>query len=205
MTIPFDTLAYTHTLRNAGVDPQQADAHAEALVMAFSQGVATRGDLTDLGLRQSADRARMGKALEDRIADAEETLNSRITQAEQVLGDRITVVEKALSDRITRVEKTLNDRIILVEKTLNDRITRVEKTLNDRITRVEKTLNDRIMQVEEVLGGRIDALCERVARLEREFGELRLNMRWGFVVIGLLILLTSPMSTQLAEAAGILH
>ncbi len=194
MTIPFDTLAYTHTLRNAGVDPQQADAHAEALVMAFSQGVATRGDLTDLGLRQSADRARMGKALEDRIADAEETLNSRITQAEQVLGDRITVVEKALSDRITRVEKTLNDRIILVEK-----------TLNDRITRVEKTLNDRIMQVEEVLGGRIDALCERVARLEREFGELRLNMRWGFVVIGLLILLTSPMSTQLAEAAGILH
>ena len=162
--------------------------------MAFSQGVATRGDLTDLGLRQSADRARMGKALEDRIADAEETLNSRITQAEQVLGDRITVVEKALSDRITRVEKTLNDRIILVEK-----------TLNDRITRVEKTLNDRIMQVEEVLGGRIDALCERVARLEREFGELRLNMRWGFVVIGLLILLTSPMSTQLAEAAGILH
>ena len=183
MAIPFDTLAYTHTLRRAGINEQQADAHAEALVMAFSQGLATRGDLAELGQRGSADLARMGKALDDRITEVEEKLNRRITEVEEKLGHRIDQVERALSDRITRVEEALNERI----------------------TRVEEVLNERIIQVEKALGGRIDALAGRVARLERELGELRLNMRWGFVVIGLLIILTSPLSTQLAEAVGILR
>ena len=181
MTIPLDTLA--HTLRRAGINEQQADAHAEALVMAFSQGVATRGDLAEPGRRGSADLARMGKALDDRI----------------------TEVEEKLGHRITEVEEKLNRRITEVEEKLGHRIDQVERALSDRITRVEEALNERIIQVEKALGGRIDALAGRVARLERELGELRLNMRWGFVVIGLLIILTSPLSTQLAGAVGILR
>ncbi|HQU15484.1 MAG: hypothetical protein B7Z66_12225 [Chromatiales bacterium 21-64-14] len=46
--IPFDTLAYTQTLRKAGIDEACASAHAQALVMAFSQGVATHEDIEDL-------------------------------------------------------------------------------------------------------------------------------------------------------------
>ena len=43
MTI--DTLAYARRLKSAGVDPEQAEAHADAMRDAVTEGAATRADL----------------------------------------------------------------------------------------------------------------------------------------------------------------
>ena len=41
----FDTLAYARRLKEAGVAEDQAEAHAEAVRAAITEGVATRADL----------------------------------------------------------------------------------------------------------------------------------------------------------------
>ena len=43
----FDTLKATKTLIAAGVDPRQAEAHAETLRDAVSEGVATKTDIAN--------------------------------------------------------------------------------------------------------------------------------------------------------------
>lgn len=45
MKVPFDTLVYTQTLRQGGVNEKNANAHAVALTAALLQGVATSQDL----------------------------------------------------------------------------------------------------------------------------------------------------------------
>ena len=60
----FDTLAYARRLKAAGVDEAQAEAHAEAVRDAITEGVATKADL-DRGLAAlKADVIR----LEDKMA-----------------------------------------------------------------------------------------------------------------------------------------
>ena len=54
MTMPvpgFDTLSYARRLKAAGVDEAQAEAHAEAVRDAITQGVATKPDLDGLETR----------------------------------------------------------------------------------------------------------------------------------------------------------
>ncbi len=47
----FDTLAYARRLKAAGVDEAQAEAHAEAVRDAVTEGVATKADLASLETR----------------------------------------------------------------------------------------------------------------------------------------------------------
>ena len=44
----FDTLSYARRLKDAGVDETQAEAHAEAVRDAITQGVATKADIARL-------------------------------------------------------------------------------------------------------------------------------------------------------------
>ena len=44
----FDTLAYARKLKAAGVGEAQAEAHAEAVRDAVTEGVATKADIRDL-------------------------------------------------------------------------------------------------------------------------------------------------------------
>ena len=47
----FDTLSYARRLKDAGVDESQAEAHAEAVRDAITQGVATKADIARLETR----------------------------------------------------------------------------------------------------------------------------------------------------------
>ena len=49
----FDTLAHARTLREAGVEDKQAEAHAEA-ARALRAGLATKADLDSLEMRLDA-------------------------------------------------------------------------------------------------------------------------------------------------------
>ena len=68
----FDTLSYARRLKDAGVDEKQAEAHAEAVRDAITQGVATKADIARLEDKM-ATRTDVAK-LETRIAELKVTL-----------------------------------------------------------------------------------------------------------------------------------
>ena len=75
MTAPaagFDTLSYARRLKDAGVDETQAEAHAEAVRDAITQGVATKADIARLEDKM-ATKTDVAK-LETRIAELKVTL-----------------------------------------------------------------------------------------------------------------------------------
>lgn len=47
-SVLFDTHAYIKRLESAGISPEQAEAHAEAMAEALRGGVATRADLMEV-------------------------------------------------------------------------------------------------------------------------------------------------------------
>ena len=74
----FDTLSYARRLKDAGVDEKQAEAHAEAVRDAITQGVATKADL-DKGLAAlKADITR----IEDKMDGLENKMDGMATKAE---------------------------------------------------------------------------------------------------------------------------
>ena len=68
----FDTLSYARRLKDAGVGETQAEAHAEAVRDAITQGVATKADIARLEDKM-ATRTDVAK-LETRIAELKVTL-----------------------------------------------------------------------------------------------------------------------------------
>ena len=62
--IGFDTLSYARRLKDAGVDDVQAEAHAEAVRDAITEGVATKADIARIedkmdGMATKADVAKL--------------------------------------------------------------------------------------------------------------------------------------------------
>ncbi len=80
----FDTLAHVRTLREAGVEQKQAEAHAEA-ARALRAGLATKADLDSLETRLDA-------RFEARIAD----LRADLYRALWVQGASLVAVMTAL-------------------------------------------------------------------------------------------------------------
>ena len=54
MSIALDTLAYARRLREAGFTAEQAEGQAEALAAAMTDTLATKQDLSELGVRMDA-------------------------------------------------------------------------------------------------------------------------------------------------------
>ena len=74
ITVPvpgFDTLSYARRLKTAGVDEVQAEAHAEAVRDAITQGVATKADLDGLEARIDKRFANFETRIEKRFAALE--------------------------------------------------------------------------------------------------------------------------------------
>ena len=67
----FDTLSYARRLKTVGVDEAQAEAHAEAVRDAITQGVATKADLDNLEAR-----------IDKRFADLETRIEKRFAALE---------------------------------------------------------------------------------------------------------------------------
>jgi uncharacterized protein YlxW (UPF0749 family) len=93
--VAFDTLAYAKKLKQAGVDPKIAEAHAEAQVEVLSEIVdrklATKGDVEDL--RGDVNTLKMDvKDLREDVRD----LDVKIDQVEIRLSSRIDHVENKM-------------------------------------------------------------------------------------------------------------
>ena len=74
----FDTLAYARTLKEAGVEEKQAEAHAKA-ARTIRAGLATKADLdAGLGLLET----RLNARIDARTSDLETRLSARISGLE---------------------------------------------------------------------------------------------------------------------------
>ena len=82
----FDTLSYARRLKDAGVDDVQAEAHAEAVRDAITQGVATKADL-DKGLAAlKADITRIEDKMDGMAAKTDVAkLETRIAEVKSTL------------------------------------------------------------------------------------------------------------------------
>ena len=76
-SVAFDTLSYARRLKAAGVDEAQAEAHAEAVRDAITEGVATKDDL-DRGLASlRTDMAELRAEFKADVANLETRLTVR--------------------------------------------------------------------------------------------------------------------------------
>jgi hypothetical protein len=101
MTAAFDTLAYTQKLRSAGISPEQAEAHAEALKAALAETVATKSDLKDVQTALGNDITAVRRDLKD----VETALRNDLQATEAVLRQEIRAVDTALRHEIELVRK----------------------------------------------------------------------------------------------------
>ncbi|MHB1722706.1 MAG: hypothetical protein ACYCT3_07405 [Acidiferrobacter sp.] len=98
----FNTLAYTQRLRHAGIGETQAHAHAEALTLAFSEGVATHEDIVVLAA-----------GVDQRFIDLESRWDRRITGLQNYWDARITDLQNQ-GDRRFQNQRWLMILLILV-------------------------------------------------------------------------------------------
>ncbi len=115
--IPFDTLAYTQTLRKAGIDEAYASAHAEALVMAFTQGVATHEDIEELdskvGLGLTEVRAEMAQGL----TEVRSEMAQGFTEVRSEMAQGFTEVRSEMAQGFTKMRVLVIATLILVALT----------------------------------------------------------------------------------------
>ena len=106
----FDTLAYARTLKEAGVEEKQAEAHAKA-ARTVRSGLATKADLdaglgrleTHLDARIDLVETRLNARIDARTSDLETRLNARTSDLETRLNARISGVEMRISGLETRM------------------------------------------------------------------------------------------------------
>ncbi|GBE49176.1 hypothetical protein BMS3Bbin13_00075 [bacterium BMS3Bbin13] len=103
MRIPFDTLAYTNTLRKAGIDEACANAHAEALIMAFTQGVATHEDIKDLDSKMTVEFVKVRSEMSEEFTKVRSEMSEGFTKVRSEMSEEFTKVRSGMSEEFTKV------------------------------------------------------------------------------------------------------
>ena len=98
--ILFDKLAYIDRLKRAGIDDNQARAHAEAMDDALRESVATKGDLRN-------EISRLENKIESEITRLENKIESETTRLENKIGSESarleTKIDLAVRDVTIRI------------------------------------------------------------------------------------------------------
>ena len=95
--ILFDRLAYIDRLRRAGIEDNQARAHAEAMEDALRESVATKADI-----------ARLENMIHSEITRLETTTHAEITRLETTTHAEITRLENVIHSEVTRLETKID-------------------------------------------------------------------------------------------------
>jgi len=82
MNLTFDRLAYIDRLTAAGLEDRQARAHADALDAALHEGVASKGDIRELGQELRKEITDQGQALRKDFAEVRLEMRQMETRLE---------------------------------------------------------------------------------------------------------------------------
>lgn len=107
MKIPFDTLAYIQTLRKSGIDEGCANAHAQALVMAFTQGVATHEDIEEMDARMCAEFANVRSEMSQEFTKVRAEMDQGFMKVRSETAQEFTKFRAEMDQEFTKVRSEM--------------------------------------------------------------------------------------------------
>jgi len=107
-TVLFDKLAYLDRLKRAGIEDDQARAHAEAMEDALRESVATKVDVATLGTTIQSEVGR----LETKISRLETKIESEVTRLENTIHSEVTRLETKIESVETKIDLAVRDMTI---------------------------------------------------------------------------------------------
>ncbi len=107
MKIPFDTLAYIQTLRKSGIDEGCANAHAQALIMAFTQGVATHEDIEEMDARMSVEFINARSEMSQEFTKVRAEMFQEFTKVRSETAQEFTKVRSEMAQGFTKVRSEM--------------------------------------------------------------------------------------------------
>jgi hypothetical protein len=110
-TILFDRLAFIDRLKRAGIEDNQARAHAEVVEEALREGVATKADIARLENMIHSEITR----LENTMRGFETTTHSDILRLENMIHSESTRLENMIHSDITRLENLIHSECTRLE------------------------------------------------------------------------------------------
>jgi len=119
--------------------------------------LAERVAMTAEDARFARDRA---AALEQRIAELDQTTNGRIAQLDQTTSSRIDQLDQTTVNRITELDQSTVSRIDQLDQTTAGRIDQLDQTTVNRITELDQTTVSRIAELDQTTASRIDQRIE---------------------------------------------
>jgi predicted nuclease with TOPRIM domain len=100
-TILFDKLAYIDRLKRAGIDENQARAHAEAMNDALRESVATKADLR-------TESSRLQTKIEAEVTRLENKIEAETTRLENKIVSEVTRLENKIGSESARLETKID-------------------------------------------------------------------------------------------------
>jgi len=131
-TILFDKLAYLDRLKRAGIEDNQARAHAEAMEDALRESVATKVDIAGLGTTIQSEVAR----LESKISRLENTVQSEVTRLETKIQSEVTRLETKIDSDTTRLENLIRSEVTRLENKIDSVETKIDLAVRDMTIRM---------------------------------------------------------------------
>ncbi len=130
MRIPFDTLAYTNTLRKAGIDEACANAHAEALIMAFTQGVATHEDIKDLDSKMTVEFVKVRSEMSEEFTKVRSEMSEEFTKVRSEMSEEFTKVRSEMAEGFTKVRSEMSEEFTKVRSGMAEGFTKVHSEMD---------------------------------------------------------------------------
>ena len=175
-----DTLRYADRLKEAGLDPGQAEAMSRALNDELTEGLVTKPDL-------DAAVSLLKTDLDDRIAWLKGELDDGISGLKGELDDGITGLKGDLDDRIAPLERDIGklggvvSELKLDVGNLGARVDTLEATVDAGF----KAVDDRFKAVDD----RFKAVDDRFKSMDGKFEAVDAKFRYVFLVLALIVAL----------------
>ncbi|MDE0420298.1 MAG: hypothetical protein OXK76_05325 [Gammaproteobacteria bacterium] len=173
-----DTLRYADRLKQAGVEPGQAEGMSRALNDELTEGLVTRRDLNDA------------------VTGLKGDLNDAVTGLKGDLNDAVTGLKGDLNDAVTGLKGDLNDAVTGLKGDLNDAVTELRGDidgLGNRIDVLETKFDAKFDGVDGKFDGvdakfdAVDARFEAMdAKFDAKFDALRSQNKYVFLVLALI-------------------
>lgn len=125
----FDTLTYANKLKAAGMEPHLAEVQALALVEAFDEGLATKGDVTQTRTELKTEISQVRTELKTEISQLRTELKSEISEVKAELKAEISEVRAELKAEISEVRAELKAEISQLRTELKAEISEVKANL----------------------------------------------------------------------------
>ena len=181
-TTVIDTLRYADRLKQAGVEPGQAEGMSRALNDELTEGLVTRKDLDDAVTGLNGD-------LNDAVTGLQGDLNDAVAGLQGDLNDAFTGLQGELNDAFTGLKGDLDHAVTGLKRDLDEAVTELKGDIDGLGNRID-VLETRFDVLETRFDSKFDAVDARFeamdAKFDAKFDVLRSQNKYVFLVLALI-------------------